>query len=57
MALDVEVKARVSRATKKKLADIAKDRGEGVKVSTIVREAVGEYLAKRLPPPDSEPRK
>lgn len=53
--LDVEIKARVSRKTKERLARIASQRGEGVKVSTIVREAVGEYLAKQSPPPASAP--
>ncbi len=47
MSLDVEIKARVSRQTKERLAKIATDRGEGVKVSTIVREAVSEYLARK----------
>lgn len=53
--LDVEIKARVSRKTKERLAKIAGDRGEGVKVSTIVREAVGEYLAKHHPSPAAPP--
>jgi predicted transcriptional regulator len=46
VALDVEVKARVSQGTKEKLARIAHDRGEGVKISNIVREAIQEYLAR-----------
>ncbi len=47
MSLDVEIKARVSRQTKERLAKIATDRGEGVKISTIVREAVSEYLSRK----------
>ena len=47
MALEVEIKARVSKETKARLAKIAEDRGEGVKVSVIVREAVLEYLARQ----------
>lgn len=54
MALDVEVKARVSQETKQKLSKIAGDRGEGVKISFIVREAIQEYLERhRLEPPQN----
>lgn len=45
--LDVEIKARVSSRTKERLANIASARGEGVRISSIVREAVSEYLAKQ----------
>lgn len=45
--LEAEIKARVSQSTKERLAAIASKRGEGVKISTIVREAVMEYLARQ----------
>lgn len=44
------MKARVSKETKRRLAAIAEQRGgadKGVKISTIVREAVFEYLERR----------
>jgi hypothetical protein len=44
--LDAEIKARVSTETKLALADIAKQQGEGVKISDVLRNAVGEFLAR-----------
>lgn len=42
---EVEVKARVSRKTRKLLEAMAEAKSESL--SLIVREAIGEYLAKR----------
>ncbi len=50
MALEDEIKARVTKSTKLRLAEIAEQRGgadQGVRISTIVREAVSEYLERR----------
>ena len=45
--MEAEVKARVSEETKQALTRIAARRGEGVKTSDIVREAIGEYLTRQ----------
>lgn len=44
---DVEVKSRVTRTMREDVEKIAADRGETM--SLVVREAIGEYLAKRKP--------
>ena len=45
---DVEVKARVSKKTRRALERIAEKKEESL--SVVVREALGEYLAKRQLP-------
>lgn len=42
-----EIKVRVSVETKIELARIAEEAGEGVKISDVVRDAIGEFLKVR----------
>ena len=42
---DVEIKARVTRAMRNEIEAIADQKGETM--SLVVREAIGEYLAKK----------
>jgi hypothetical protein len=42
--LTSEVKTYVTKATKDELEAIAKERGEGVKTTQVVRDAIREFL-------------
>lgn len=44
--LSATVKTSVTEETLQALEEIAKERGEGVKVTQLLREAIRDYLAK-----------
>lgn len=47
--LSEEVKTNVTEDTRRALEEIARERGDGVKVTQLVREAIRDYLAKHQP--------
>lgn len=47
--LTAELKTYVTEDMKKAMEAIAKARGPGVKVTQLMREAIGDYLAKHAP--------
>lgn len=47
--LSEEVKTNVTKETRDALEKIAADRGEGTKVTQLLREAIRDYISKHRP--------
>lgn len=52
--LSKEVKTNVTEKTHTALEQIARGRGDGVKVTQLLREAIADYLVKHAPKPEGK---